>query len=109
MLENIIHFKHVSNTHLSQNNSLFPYLGLGLVLRLWLWLVLQLRFNPPLIRNCRKSFHATTLVSYNFYFYVIHKYYHTHENGGVLDNTYYSQVLHTSKDRVVFGTPIQVS
>ena len=44
-----------------------------------------------------------------FYFYVICKYYHTHEDGGVLDNTYSSQVLHTSKDGVVLGTPIHDS
>ena len=42
-----------------------------------------------------------------FYFYVLRKYYHTHEDGGVLDNTYSSQVLHTRKYGVVLGITIQ--
>ena len=44
-----------------------------------------------------------------FYFNVLRKYCHTHEDGGVLDNTYSSQALYTSEDRVVLGTPIQDS
>ena len=42
-----------------------------------------------------------------FYFYVLRKYYHTHKDGGVLDNPYSSQLLHTSEYGVVLGTPIQ--
>ena len=38
-----------------------------------------------------------------FYFYVLCKYYHTHEEGGVLDNPYSLQVYHASKDGVVLG------
>ena len=55
------------------------------------------------------STHATTRVASYFYFYFLRKYYHTHEYGGVLDNTYSSQILHTNEDRVVLGAPIQYS
>ena len=79
--------------------SLFTSLGLGLGLRL--------RSNKPLTRNWYKSIHVTTLVAFYFYFCIIFKYYHTHEDGGVLNNTYSLQVLHTSKYGVVLGTPIQ--
>ena len=95
--------KYVSNTHSSQKHFLFISLGLGSVLRLWL------QSNKPLSRNRYKSLHATTIVDSYFYFYVLHKYCHTHKDGAVLDNPYYSKVLHTTKYGVVLGTPIQYS
>ena len=97
--------KYDSKTNSSGNISLFPYLGLGLELRLRLWL----RSNHPRSCNRYKSLYATTLVASYFYFYVLCNYYHTHENRGVLDNPYYSQVLHTNKYGIVLGTPIQDS
>ena len=92
---------------LSCNISLFTslvlVLGLVVGLRLGLW------FNQRLARNRCKSLHTTTWVASYFYFYVLHKYFHTHKDGWVLDNTYSSQVLHTSKDGVVLGTIIKDS
>ena len=70
---------------------------------------LRLRSNRPLARNRHKSIHATTWVATYFYFEVLRKYYHTHEDGGVLENIYSLQVLHTSKDGVALGNPIQDS
>ena len=44
-----------------------------------------------------------------FYFFFLRKYYHTNEDGGVLEDPYSSQVLHTRKDGLVFGTSIHDS
>ena len=93
--------RYESKTNLSRNISLFPSLGLGFGL--------GLRSNKPLTCNWYISLHVTTLVAYYFYFHVLCKHYHTHEDGGVLNNTYYSQVLHSRKDGSVLGTPIQYS
>ena len=99
--------EYYSNTHLSRNIPLFNSLGLKLGLGLRLWLGLQ--SNQPLTCNGYISLNATTRISYCFYFYILCKYYHANEDGGVLDNIYYSQLLHTNEYGVVLGNHIQDS
>ena len=78
---------------------LFPSLELGLGL--------GLQANQPLACNRYIPLHTTTRVAYYFYFYVLRKAYYTNEDMGLLENLYYSQVLHTNKDRVVLGNTIK--
>ena len=101
--------KYISDSHLSQNISLFTSLGLGLGLELGLGLGLGLWSYQTLACNWYESLHATTRVASYFYFCVFRKYYHTHKDRGVLDNPYLSQVLNNNKYGVVVGTSIQDS
>ena len=88
-----------SNTNSSRNIPLFP--------SLWIWLGLGLDLglgsNKPLARSRYISLHATMLVAYYFYLYILCKYFHTNKDGGVFDHPCSSQVLHTNEDRVVLS------
>ena len=53
------------------------------------------------------SLHTNTRVAYYFNLHVIHNYYHTNKDGGMLYSPYSLQVFHTNEDGVVLGNTIQ--
>ena len=89
--------KYDSNTNPSQTPPppFFPSLGLGL------------RSNQPLACNRYISLHTNSRAAYYLYLYVLCNYYHTNEDGGVLDNPYSLQLFHTNEYGLVLGNHIQ--
>ena len=81
----------------------FPFLIFRVTVRVSVSVTFQSATRPQLVNITQREYMNCLL----FYFYVICKYYHTHEDRWVFNNPYSLQVLHTSEDRVVLGTHIK--